>query len=75
VPPAGYLSTAAIEACVQFIAGSFPAIATLIPLREHSVEGRAIHAVKIANGGGPTAEVCCSSLEYMPVRSSTRMRW
>jgi len=52
VPPTGYLNTAAIEACVQFIAANFPAIATLIPLHEHSVEGRAIHAVKIASGGG-----------------------
>lgn len=52
MPPTGYLTTAAIEACVQFIAANFPGIATLIPLHEHSVEGRAIHAIKIANGGG-----------------------
>ena len=52
MPPTGYLTTAAIEACVQFIAANFPGIATLIPLHEHSVEGRAIHAVKIASGGG-----------------------
>ena len=64
MPPTGYL-TAAIEASVQFIAANFPAIATLIPLHEHSVEGRAIHAVRSLAAEAPTAEVPCSSLVYM----------
>jgi carboxypeptidase T len=48
-----YLSTAAIQGAVQYLATAYPALVQLIPLPEPSVEGRAIHALKIANGSGP----------------------
>jgi carboxypeptidase T len=48
-----YLSTTAIEGAVQYLAASYPTIFQLIALPEQSVEGRTIHALKIANGSGP----------------------
>jgi carboxypeptidase T len=48
-----YLSTAAIEGAVQYLATAYPAIFQLITLPEQSVEGRTIHALKIASGSGP----------------------
>ncbi len=51
-PPTGYLSAGAIVSVVQHIATNYPSIATHITLPEQSVEGRTIHAVKIAKGGG-----------------------
>ena len=47
-----YLSTAAIEACVQYLAATYPAICQLIVLPEPSVQGRTSRAIKIAKGGG-----------------------
>jgi carboxypeptidase T len=48
-----YLSTAAIEGAVQYLASAYPALFQLITLPEQSVEGRTIHALKLANGSGP----------------------
>jgi carboxypeptidase T len=48
-----YLSTAAIEGAVQYLASAYPALFQLITLPEQSVEGRTIHALKLADGGGP----------------------
>ena len=48
-----YLSTAAIQGAVQHLAATYPALVQLVPLPEPSVEGRAIHALKLANGSGP----------------------
>jgi carboxypeptidase T len=48
-----YLSTASIQGAVQHLAGAYPALVQSIPLPEPSVEGRAIHALKIANGSDP----------------------
>src|SRR5712692_5235552 len=48
----GYLSAAGIEACLQWLAATYPAICQLILLPELSVEGRTCRCVKIANGAG-----------------------
>jgi carboxypeptidase T len=48
-----YLSTTAIEGAVQYLAATYPTIVQLIALPEQSVEGRTIHALKIANGSAP----------------------
>jgi murein tripeptide amidase MpaA len=47
-----YMSVAAIDAAVNHITSTFPAIAQAIALPEASVEGRPIKALKIAHGGG-----------------------
>jgi len=47
-----YLSAAGIEACLQYLAATYPAICQLIVLPEPSVEGRTSRAVKISHGGG-----------------------
>ncbi len=48
----GYLSAVGIEACLQWLAATYPAICQLIVLPETSVEGRTCRCVKIANGAG-----------------------
>jgi carboxypeptidase T len=48
-----YLSTAAIQGAMQHLATTYPALVQLVPLPEPSVEGRAINALKLANGSGP----------------------
>lgn len=49
-----YLSPAAIEGAIHYLATTaYPAITQLITLPEPSLEGSTIHALKIANGGGP----------------------
>jgi carboxypeptidase T len=53
VPPAGYLTAAGVEACIQWLASTYPQICQLIPLPEASVEGRAIHLLKIGHGSAP----------------------
>src|SRR5205809_2485083 len=53
MPPAGYLSANGIEACVQWLANTYPQICQLITLPEASIEGRTIHCLKIANGAAP----------------------
>jgi carboxypeptidase T len=52
MPPAGYLTAASVEACLQYLANTYPTICSLITMPEASIEGRTIHAVKIAKGGG-----------------------
>lgn len=47
-----YLSVAAIDAAVDHITSTYPAIATPLALPETSVEGRPVKALKIADGGG-----------------------
>ncbi len=53
MPPAGYLSAAGVQSCLQYLATTYPAICQLIVLPETSVEGRTIRAIKIASGTGP----------------------
>ncbi len=48
----GYLSAAGIEACLGWLAATYPAICQLIVLPETSIEGRTSRCVKIANGAG-----------------------
>jgi murein tripeptide amidase MpaA len=50
MPPAGYLSSVGIEACLQYLAGTYPGICQLITLPEQSVEGRTIRAIKLGTG-------------------------
>jgi len=52
MPPAGYLTASGIEACLQFLATTYPSICQLIVMPEHSVEGRTIRAIKLAKGTG-----------------------
>jgi len=52
MPPAGYLTTGGIEACLQYLANTYPTICQLITLPEPSVSGSTIHAIKLAKGGG-----------------------
>ena len=52
MPPSGYLSSVGIEACIQYITSTYPAISQLITLPEQSVQGRTIRALKIGTGGG-----------------------
>jgi carboxypeptidase T len=47
-----YLSAASIEACLQYLAATYPTICQLIVLPEPSVEGRTSRAVKISKGSG-----------------------
>lgn len=47
-----YLSAAGIEACLQYLAATYPAICQIIVLPEPSVEGRTSRAIKISHGGG-----------------------
>jgi carboxypeptidase T len=48
----GYLTAAGIEACVQYLANTYPSFCQAIPLPETSVEGRTSRVLKIASGGG-----------------------
>jgi carboxypeptidase T len=48
----GYLTAAGIEACVQYLAATYPGFCEAIVLPETSVEGRTSRALKIASGGG-----------------------
>ncbi len=48
----GYLTADGIEACVQYLAATYPAFCQAIPLPETSVEGRTSRALKIASGSG-----------------------
>ena len=48
----GYLSADGIEACVQYLAATYPAFCQAIVLPEASVEGRTCRALKIASGTG-----------------------
>ncbi|MBA3766902.1 MAG: hypothetical protein H0W99_07920 [Acidobacteria bacterium] len=52
MPPTGYLSTTGIEACVQYLAATYPSITQCIILPEKSIEGRTIRALKIGSGRG-----------------------
>lgn len=47
-----YLSVAAVNAAVDHITATYPAIATPVALPEASVEGRPVKALKIASGSG-----------------------
>lgn len=47
-----YMSVTAVDAAIDHIAATFPALARAIVLPERSVEGRAIKALRIAGGGG-----------------------
>lgn len=48
-----YLSVAAVDAAVDHILATYPAITDPVALPEASVEGRTVKAFKIANGSGP----------------------
>lgn len=47
-----YMSVAAIDAAVDHVAATFPALARAIVLPERSVEGRIVKALRIAGGSG-----------------------
>lgn len=47
-----YMSVAAIDAAIEYVASTFPALARVIVLPEHSVEGRVVKALRIAGGSG-----------------------
>jgi murein tripeptide amidase MpaA len=47
-----YMSVAAIDAAIDHVATTFPALARAIVLPERSVEGRVIKALRIAGGSG-----------------------
>jgi carboxypeptidase T len=48
----GYLTSTAVEKAVQWLATTYPSIATVYPLPETSYEGRVVRALKIASGEG-----------------------
>lgn len=48
----GYLTSAAVEKAIQWIATTYPSIATVHTLPETSSEGRTIRSLKIASGAG-----------------------
>ena len=48
----GYLSSAGVEACIQWLHTTYPAITEIMVMPETSAEGRTIRALKIAKGGG-----------------------
>lgn len=52
MPPADYMTGAAIESCLVWLSTIYPAFTQLIDLPERSVEGRAIRALRIRSGGG-----------------------
>ena len=52
MPPSGYLTTAGIESCLQYLATTYPSICQLTVLPETSVEGRTSRAIKIGKGSG-----------------------
>jgi carboxypeptidase T len=52
MPPSGYLTATGIESCLQYLATTYPAICSLIPMPETSIEGRTIRAIKVASGSG-----------------------
>lgn len=47
-----YMSVNAIDAAIDHIAGTYPAVCQVIALPEPSIEGRTIRAVKVAQGTG-----------------------
>lgn len=47
----GYLTAPQIEATIAYLAARYPGFCTLIRLPENSVEGGAIHALRIHSGG------------------------
>lgn len=47
-----YLSVSAIDAAIDHVAATFPALARRIVLPERSVEGRVVKALRIAGGSG-----------------------
>src|SRR5262249_15916722 len=49
---AGYLTATGIEGAIAHLASTYSTLCQLITLPESSVEHRAIHAIKIANGSG-----------------------
>jgi hypothetical protein len=49
MPPTGYLTASGIESCLQYLATTYPSICQLIVMPEHSMEGRTIRAIKLAN--------------------------
>lgn len=49
-----YLSVSAIDAAIDHVASTFPALARRIVLPERSVEGRVVKALRIAGGSGAT---------------------
>jgi carboxypeptidase T len=51
-PPTGYLTATGIEACLQFLASTYPSICKLFIMPEKSIEGRTIRAIKIGKGSG-----------------------
>jgi carboxypeptidase T len=52
MPPAGYMTSGAIEGVLVLLNATYPALTQLIPLPETSVEGRVIRALRIRAGGG-----------------------
>lgn len=52
MPPAGYLTTGAIETCLVWLNSAYPGFTQLIPLNEPSEEGRQIRAIRIRAGEG-----------------------
>lgn len=46
----GYLTTGQVEATIAYLAARFSSFCSLMPLAESSVEGRAIHALRIRGG-------------------------
>ncbi len=48
-----YLSVAAIESSMRYLSSAYPSLCQLITAAEPSVQGRAIHAIKLASGTGP----------------------
>ncbi len=51
-PPAGYLNVAGIDACVNYLASTFPALCQLVTLPEQTIEGRPIRAFRLRAGSG-----------------------
>ena len=52
MPPSGYLTASGVESCLQYLANTYSSICQLITMPEPSIEGRTIHAIKIASGAG-----------------------
>lgn len=50
--PSGYLSSSGIEACLVYLANTYPGLCSLITLPETTPEGRTQRAVKIGKGSG-----------------------
>lgn len=52
MPPAGYLSSSAIETLLVLLNTAYPSFTSLVPLAEPSVEGLPIRAIRIRGGSG-----------------------